>query len=397
MANRAHQELQSLLQMEQTAVSEASNSAAILESGVEEMASSGEASFAMPEALATAVGASWLLGPAGILLGVAQGILGKKEKQNAIDKYAAESGAISKANGIIFDKLDSMEMANPDNAEQIGVFRTRLEEAAGYLESGTPELMAEAARIQDAVGSAMNSMAVTDEAQMIAARAREQEYQRGLSKELYTRFTDLRKTYDTESQGFEDGRLAANKARDALRRGNPVDLVAATRLAIRTVEPTGPLTDEDVKAYAAIGNLQTRLESMAEKWVGTGAQLSDPMRRDFEAMINAFERQNSAIQMVRDIRFQGLADTAGISDPNRLGYFNRVNELPVNMGGEFIPSEGQDTLKDAVMTTAKSLEGFSDQAIADAVVRATGLDEYKPSSLEEMAESNNPRIRSAVQ
>ena len=50
----------------------------------------GEASFALPEALATAVGVGWLLGPVGgLAMGIAQGILGKKEKQNALDAFAA--------------------------------------------------------------------------------------------------------------------------------------------------------------------------------------------------------------------------------------------------------------------------------------------------------------------
>ena len=85
MANKAQQELQGLLQMEDSGQSARANLRKLEDarSGFD-VPVSGEASFALPEALATAAGISWLINPAfGVLMGVAQGILGKKEEQRA--------------------------------------------------------------------------------------------------------------------------------------------------------------------------------------------------------------------------------------------------------------------------------------------------------------------------
>lgn len=364
--SNALRELEGLLDLEARGKAEAAQSARILEEDQREARRDPQkkARFATPEALATAVGAGWLLGPAGgILMGVAQGILGKREQQKILDESAQVQESLNASRQVISDELERARLtAGPGDQEALATLQAQLDMAAQY--SLNPYMQEASAQLTQNVGDELLKIQIKNEEQDIAAAAEEARLQRELDARQYSDFTGLRKDYDSQSQGFENGRLAANKARDALSRGNPVDLVAATRLAIRTVEPTGPLTDADVAAYGRIGNVRDRLESLAEEWVGSGASLSDPMRRDFLVMINSFERENAALQMTRDLRFQELAGIAELPE-RETSYFNRVRELPVNLGGEFIEAEESGRLI--------SPTGFSDQDILNNIAYLQSL------------------------
>ena len=96
MANKAQTALQGLLVMQEDGKAASANSKKLLDARNDfDVTAGGEAEFALPEAMATAVGAGWLLGPVGgLLMGVAQGVLGKKEKQAALDNYAQDMGVL---------------------------------------------------------------------------------------------------------------------------------------------------------------------------------------------------------------------------------------------------------------------------------------------------------------
>jgi hypothetical protein len=117
--NTAAEELQSLLSMQGEAQDTAANLAKLEEARTQFIARGGdEADFALPEAVATAVGVGWLLGPVGgLLMGVAQGILTKKERQNYLDNYAADMGVLSETNDIFNNELDrlAMSVTNPND------------------------------------------------------------------------------------------------------------------------------------------------------------------------------------------------------------------------------------------------------------------------------------------
>ena len=293
----------------------------------------------------------------------------------------------------LLDEISEMELtAGPEDLDTLSGIRAMLDAAAEM--STNPYLQDKSIAASEQAGKLLYDMKVKNEEQAVAAEVAERKLQYDLDAQQYTRFKDLRTAYDNQSQGFENSRLAANKAREALKRGSPVDLKAAVRLAIRTVEPTGPLTDADVAAYSKIGNITDRMDSMVEEWIGTGASLTDPVRQQFLTMINGFERENAALQMTRDVRFQELADISKLPE-RQINYFNRVGELPVNLGGRFIPSDEQgkatdltsQALGDAADNIAAVASNFTDQALINAVGDIFGANDTDEEKKERMNRS----------
>ena len=258
MANKAQAELQGLLDIQAAGEATARNSQRLADERQAFVMGSGEASFGVPEALATAAAASFVLGPGGILLGIAQGLLVKKEKQNALDQYAAAQDAYSSANQVIFDDLDQRELLHPQNADQYNDIRTRLDMADQYARSGDPVLLEKAMGMQEQIASDYSAIQTTDEAQFIARQVREGQIARELTRDQQATHKGLLSAYDAQSSEFKTVMQKSNSGRAMLARGNPADLVAALIQINKALDPISVVRPEEAKAFGNVGTAWSR-------------------------------------------------------------------------------------------------------------------------------------------
>ena len=217
MASKAQEGLQNLLEIEGQTQSSAANLAKLQEARTQFIASGGdEADFAMPEAMATAIGVGWLLGPVGgLLMGVAQGILGKREEQSLLDQYAADQGVMTDLNDIYNDAFERAAIAanTPEELAQILSWQSQAD--AGFrMSQGSPELREDGATMMSEAMAGLNELNVTNEVQAIEARAEDARLKRELDDTQYSRYTSSIGSFRAESAGYEGVMQATDIALD---------------------------------------------------------------------------------------------------------------------------------------------------------------------------------------
>ena len=146
-----------------------------------------KAKFDTPNAMATAVGVGWMLGPAGgLLMGLAQGILGKQEQQRAIDAYAQDTNVANATNNIFNDELDrlAMSVTNPGDLEQLSTMQTQKDAALQMMQSASPELQQKGTELLADFSTQLNDYTVRQEEQSIAASALDTQLRRDLDLSL---------------------------------------------------------------------------------------------------------------------------------------------------------------------------------------------------------------------
>lgn len=301
-----------------------------------------EASFSLPEALATGVAAGWILGPVGgIALGVAQGILGKNAKQNALDQFAAEQDVISGVSDTIGSELDSMEASasNDDDLDQVSNMKTAKAAAIELMTSASPRLQEQGAQMLAKLQGDMTAYAERQETQRIAENQMDAQLRRELDQEQYDRFNGLKVRFDNESAQYEEVLGATNVAIEALNEGTPAQLWAAGILVNKALDPTGVVRTEEAEAVGKLGSLWTKAAVILEK-AKDGTTILPQERRDLQGLLTQIQDGASQIQLARESRYLTELEDADV--PQKYwDNFTLVDSVPAAQPVD-IPDQGED-------------------------------------------------------
>lgn len=315
MPNKAQQELQSLLDSTADTITAGDALTRLRQSrsrpGVQ-IPSDDEAKFAAPEALATAVGASFVLGPVGgVLLGVAQGILGKREQQNALDAWADEQGVLNQADGIFNDELERLATTttNPNDLEQLSAMQTQKDAALRMMMSSSPDLREQGAAALAEFQTNLNAYTVRQEEQRIAKESDDARIRRELDNEQFTRYESLQDDFTNESQNFTDVMQATDIALQALSSGTPADLWAASILVNKSLDPTGIVRQEEAEAVGKMGSLWEKANVILEK-ARSGETILPEQRRELSGLLDTIRTTVTKHQLAREARYSDEVDDA---------------------------------------------------------------------------------------
>lgn len=363
MTNKAQAELQSLLDMQAQGEAAASNSTRLLEarSNPEFVSKGGKADFALPEALATAVGAGWLLGPVGgLLMGVAQGILGKREEQNAIDAFARDMGVLEETNSIFNDELDRLAATatNPNDLEQLSAMQTQKDVALRMMQ--TPGLYEQGASLLSDFNTRLNDYTLTQETQRIEAEAADAQLKRELDNTQYSRYVNSKTRFDDESQTYLDVMQATDIALDALANGSPADLWAAGILVNKALDPVGVVREEEAAAVGRLGSLWEKANVIMEK-ARSGETILPEQRRELSSLLYSIRETGTKFQLAREARYSD--EVNDIELPAKYhDNFRIARTVPAAAPGEIeaktLPAE------DIAQAASDAVFPFTDQGIA---------------------------------
>lgn len=359
-----------------------------------------KAGFSLPEGVATAVGASLVLGPAGILLGVAQGILGKQAKQNALDAWAADNDAMSAANQVINDDYDRLEMilTDPLDADQLATVRAMHDASVEMIKSPNPETSARGVALAEQASAGKLELVTRQEEQSIEQGVRDKQAARDLTNTQQGIQQHLLSAYDAQSANFKTVTEKTNSGRALVARGNPVDLIAALIQINKALDPIGVVRPEEAKAFGNVGNKIEQMQTKLEEWAGTGQSMRVPQRAEIIELLDTIDSFNRGIQSNTDLIFQGRAIDAELPE-------KYVNDFSAEIQYPSIPAgplqerkapgdDASDALSMLIGDAVDAAGGGVDNAV-EGVVNALGLPDYTPTSPEEQAKTN-PRVRRAL-
>jgi hypothetical protein len=274
---------------------------------------SAEAEFAGPEALATAVGAGFILGPVGgLAVGIAQGLLMKGERQGLLDAYAADSAAMQDINEIYTDQLDQREMMaeTPEDLAQINGLRAEQDAAMRLSASGT--LQAEGAAAWERFSTNLNAFDVANEAQRIAREVKEADDARLHSATEISAHRALLGDFRSDSANFEVEQNNANNTLAALNSGTGASLTAALASMPIIVNPeAGATTEAEVDIWRNINGTIESLTGRIQQELGSGG-LTDPTRKEIIKVVQQYKQQSIASQQAREAYYGTRLEPNGI-------------------------------------------------------------------------------------
>lgn len=308
MVNKAEAELQALLSASSGAVDAGAALARLEETARPadvSIPAGEEADFAMPEALATAVGAGFLLGPiGGLALGVAQGLLGKREKQTVLDQLAAERGVMAQTDDIFSDELDRLAMVtdNPLDLDQLDSLRTSKDAAMRMITSASPGLQQQGADMLAKFNDGLQAYTERQETQQIAAQVEDARVRRELEGDQYSRYNSSVGNFRAESETYLSVMEATDTALNALGKGTPSDLWAAGILVNKALDPTGIVRQEEAEAVGALGDLWTKASVILEK-ARSGETILPEQRRELSGLLTTIRDTTTRHQLARESRY----------------------------------------------------------------------------------------------
>lgn len=362
MAGKAQQELQGLLDMQSQGVSAAGRAAKLLETrDSPEFVSSGEqAEFAMPEALATAVGAGWLLGPVGgLLLGAAQGILGKKEEQRAIDAMAAETEVIRKTDDVFNGELQRLALTatSPEDMDQLSALQTQKDAALQMMASPFPESQERGSAMLSDFTQRLNEYAVRQETQRIEADAFDKQLARELDNTQVARYKESIGRFNNESAAYLDVMNATDVALQALANGTPADLWAAGILVNKALDPSSVVREEEAAAVGRLGSLWDKANVYLEK-ARSGETILPKQRRELSDLLYKIRETGTKFQLAREARYSDEINDIDLPAKYH-DNFRLAKTVPAAAPGDIemgtLPAE--DTLKIVQDKAAEFAEG----------------------------------------
>lgn len=325
--------------------------------------SGGEAGFALPEALVTAVGGAFLLGPVGgILLGVGQGILGKEAKQNALDQFASQSKVFDNTSDAISMQLDryAAQARTPEDLAVIDALQTQAGTALDMMR--TPGLQEKGGALLEDFYDKMNSYASTNEEQRIADEQYRQELERNIGKDQLALYDGMISRFENQSADYETIIGSTNTALSALDGGSPAQISGAATLVAKALDPRGVVRPEDEAKWTTLGNLRDKLLAIAEKTIGDGGT-TVTQRNDMKTIIDDIRREANKIQLSRESRFLNEAIDKELPT-NLLDNFTLVDKLDQNANVP-LPEEKStgERVIETVTGTDESGQSWFDRAI----------------------------------
>lgn len=308
----------------QVASERGTQGAAVRSSGKKE-----EAKFAAPEALATTVVGSFLFGPAGgLLLGAAQGFLGKKERQNILDQQAKRNEAISGAEDVLRGRFDTLRMGRGVSEEDIDLLdtlKTNQEMGFRMMRSGDPQIMQNGMAILQSVNGSIEQFSRDQETQRIDAQVREEALAERMGQEGYNRYKDIQKDFDSQSANYIASIEKGNEILNLLESGNPFDLNAALIGMAKLNDPTSAAMEGEVNAWRNIGTLLDKSQKIASNL--DGKALNAKQARELQQTVLSIIDAREQIQLRREAMFQSRLDAAEVPQ-QYWGEFKLTESMP---------------------------------------------------------------------
>lgn len=355
--NKAQSELQDLIEIGSQAQGQASAAQEFAAGRTAfdrpPMDEDGKADFLHPDMLKTAVGAGWLLGPVGgVLMGVAQGILGQRERQNAIDEYARETGVLKETGEIFNDQIDRLAVdADPETLDRLDAIRTMYQMGQEYsstlgLEEDGMAHMAEAA-------GQLQQLTIDQQKQTIQDRQLMDANTRSV-------LNDLKGDFRTDSAGFEERHTRAMNIIEAVRRGDGAAVTSAlASMPLLINDQAGATSDAEVKIWQGVRGQIDKITGLVDKELGAGG-LTDKTRKQLIGVAEQYMRSNIASQTAREAWYGKRLVEEKIPE-QRWGYFNRTGSLPGYAGGGFI---SRDKARPAAKAAADAVGGAVQGALS---------------------------------
>lgn len=319
--NRAQMELQSLLDASQETVN-AGDALARLDETRRPPATSrpvdpdDEAAFAKPEALATAIGAAFILGPVGgLLLGAAQGLLGKREQQGVLDRMRDERNALTQADDIFNDELDRLAMVTDDplDHDQLNSMRANKDAATRMMMSASPALQQQGAALMSKFNDTLQAYTERQETQAIAADTEDARIRRELDDTQYSRYDSSITSFRNESEGYLKVMEATDTAMNALGSGSPADLWAAGILINKALDPGSIVRPDEAKAIGMLGSLWDKAGTILES-AKSGQTILPAQRRELTQLLGTIRSTVTKHQLAREAAYSDEVIDIGLPD-----------------------------------------------------------------------------------
>lgn len=220
------------------------------------------------EGFVTAIVGTALLGPlAGVALGAAQTIIGRKEDQQQAARYEDQFKTFAAADEIFQGELDRMWLGAESVAdrEQISTLETSKNAAIRMLQSPSPVIQQEGAKMLAEFNTNMQAFEVRNEAEEIAKTEQEDEIKRNLEGENYTRYTDLRDNFTAESEGYLAVQGAVSTLDKALNLGTPVSIYGSIKLLEKALDPNSVVRPEEQEAWGQLGSVFDQVDVLIQR------------------------------------------------------------------------------------------------------------------------------------
>lgn len=319
--NRAQQELQALLAARDSHVDAGESLARLQESSrpigtVRAGDDDDEATFDTPKALATAVGAGFVLGPVGgLLLGVAQGILGKREQQSVLDQMAAERNAITDADDIFGDELDRLAMVtdNPLDLDQLNSMRANKDAAVRLMMSASPELQQRGSAMLADFNASLQAYSTQQETQAIEADVRRDEAIRAMGEETWQRFDTIQSDLTAISQPFLAQRESYGRLIASARDPSPAGDLSLIISYMKILDPASIVREGEQAQASNAAGVPERIRGIYNNLL-TGEKLTPEQRADFLARGGALFKKAAGEQDDRNTRHLQRARDFGVPE-----------------------------------------------------------------------------------
>lgn len=347
--NRAAEELANLTQATQAGVDQAQRLAARDREEGQQMGrpfdrdGDGKAEAAIPEGIATGIAAGFILGPiGGLVMGIAQAWMGKRERQNVLDQWAAENDTWDTVEGVLNERIADLadNATNANDIEQLHALQAQQDAALKLVRSGSETMQQRGAEMLADIDSQVNSYTERQETQRIEQEAIDAQLARELDDQQYTRYQALQDDFEAESLQYEQTQSAVNIAMEALERGTPADLHAALILVNKALDPTSVVREEEARAIGNLGNWFEQATTALQARLGSGQQASVEQRANLMGVLTTIAQNNTQLQLAREARYTTELDLAGLDQRKYREPFRRVDSVPAYQPGGIQPTPG---------------------------------------------------------
>lgn len=310
----------------------------------------GEASYAVPEGIATAVAAGFILGPVGgAVMGLAQAWLGKQERQNILDQWAEDNDTWDNVQGVLNERLDNLSSTatNSNDLEQLGAFRAQQDAALKLVRSANPNMQQRGIDMLSNIDTEVNDYTERQETQRIEQEAIDAQIARELTAEQRTLFRDELNRFDDQSENYLATIEKANEIRAQLRSGNPATLAAAIVGVVKLQDPTSAAMEGEVGAWRSVGNLTDKFMGYVNQ-LDEGRPLTTGQAEDLNTLVDNIVTARKEMQLNRQSRVRDRLDALEVPEKywqefDIVGDYPAVQRRPIEWrsGGEDVAEEAQ--------------------------------------------------------
>ena len=309
-----------------------------------------EADFGTPEAIATAVAASFILGPiGGLLMGGAQGWLKKQADQSILDQIATEQNVLTESAAVYDDVLQGFKdsATSEEDMAQVAALEAQRTAAVKMMTSGDVNMRDQGMEAFAKFEAGAQGYATLQETQKIAGEAEDARLKTELDDRQYGRFTKMRDSFSAESQTFQDTMQSTSQALIALESGSAADIWATSILLNKSLDPESVVRSEEAAAVQSQGTRLEKWTQLADKELASGEGMSADTKRIYRDLVRDIQSNVTGFQLAREARFMDQAIDAELPQ-KYMDNFRLASTLP-GIENFSIPD---DTAENAPVTTA---------------------------------------------